>query len=107
MEAIMNQPLYFCRYCKRELTQEAFYKDKRTLALDNYCKECRKTNSRKHRETNKTNKQFENKKNSYLVITKLRDPALRSILIDHALQTVRESIKRKQNKIKQNELWDE
>ena len=107
MEAIIKQPLHFCGCCRRDLPQEAFYVNKRTLTLDNYCKECRKTNSRKHRETSKGTTRIENRKTFYPVITQLKDPVLRSSLISHALQTVRESIQRKQNKIKQHELWEE
>ncbi len=50
MEPLMNQSLHICGCCKRELPHEAFYTNKRTGTLDNYCKECRKANTRKRRD---------------------------------------------------------
>jgi len=41
------------------------------------------------------------------VITEVKDPALRMLLILHARQVVAESISRKQEKEKLNTLWEE
>jgi hypothetical protein len=76
---------------------EAFYTNKRTGTLDNYCKECRKANTRKRRDLRRCTS-FENKPVSYPVITEVKDPALRMLLILHARQVVAESISRKQEK---------
>ena len=55
----------------------------------------------------KPNPSFENKPVSYPVITEVKDPALRMLLILHARQVVAESISRKQEKEKLNTLWEE
>ena len=94
MEPLMNQSLHICGCCKRELPHEAFYTNKRTGTLDNYCKECRKANTRKRRDLRRC-------------ITEVKDPALRMLLILHARQVVAESISRKQEKEKLNTLWEE
>ena len=106
METLMNQSLHICGCCKRELPQEAFYMNQRTRTTDNYCKECRKANARRHRNQDKSIS-FENKPLSYQVITEVKDPALRMLLILHARQVVAESISRKQEKEKLNTLWEE
>ena len=106
MEPLMNQSLHICGCCKRELPHEAFYTNKRTGTLDNYCKECRKANTRKRRDWRRWTS-FENKPVSYPVITEVKDPALRMLLILHARQVVAESISRKQEKEKLNTLWEE
>ena len=49
MENNTTQSLYLCGCCRRELPVKAFYMNKRTRRPDNYCKECRKANSGKHR----------------------------------------------------------
>ena len=41
MEQIIEKNVRFCGCCHRELPVDSFYVDKRTLAPDNYCKECR------------------------------------------------------------------
>lgn len=79
MEPLMNQSLHICGCCKRELPHEAFYTNKRTGTLDNYCKECRKANTRKRRDLRRCTS-FENKPVSYPVITEVKDPALRMLL---------------------------
>ena len=118
METIMNKSLCICGCCKRELPQEAFYMNQRTRTTDNYCKECRKANARRHRNQDKSIL-FENKSVSYPVITELRsqcvhpvitevkDYALRMFLIRHARQVVSDSIRRKQEKEKLRALWEE
>ena len=40
MEQIIEKNVRFCGCCHRELPVDSFYVDKRTLAPDNYCKEC-------------------------------------------------------------------
>lgn len=79
METIMNKSLCICGCCKRELPQEAFYMNQRTRTTDNYCKECRKANARRHRNQDKSIL-FENKSVSYPVITEVKDYALRMFL---------------------------
>ncbi|MEY8685956.1 hypothetical protein AB9N12_07380 [Bacteroides sp. AN502(2024)] len=106
METLMNQSLHICGCCKRELLQEAFYMNRRTRTIDNYCKECRKANARRYRNQDKSIL-FENKPLSYPVITEVKDDALRMFLIRHALQVVADSIRRKQEKEKLRALWEE
>ena len=96
METIMNKSLCICGCCKRELPQEAFYMNQRTRTTDNYCKECRKANARRHRNQDKSIL-FENKSVSYPVITEVKDYALR----------MSDSIRRKQEKEKLRALWEE
>ena len=45
MEQIIEKNVRFCGCCHRELPVDSFYVDKRTLAPDNYCKECRRAMS--------------------------------------------------------------
>ena len=66
----------------------------------------RKANTRKRRDLRRCTS-FENKPVSYPVITEVKDPALRMLLILHARQVVAESISRKQEKEKLNTLWEE
>lgn len=106
METNMNQSLHICGCCKRELPQEAFYMNQRTRTPDNYCKECRKANTRRHRDQDKSIS-FENKPVSYPVITEVADHDLRMFLIRHARQVVADSIRRKQEKEKLHALWEE
>ena len=106
METIMNKSLCICGCCKRELPQEAFYMNQRTRTTDNYCKECRKANARRHRNQDKSIL-FENKSVSYPVITEVKDYALRMFLIRHARQVVSDSIRRKQEKENLRALWEE
>ena len=106
MEPLMNQSLHICGCCKRELPHEAFYTNKRTGTLDNYCSECRKASTRR-RSVSRRCTSFEHKPVSYPVITEVKDPALRMLLILHARQVVAESISRKQEKEKLNTLWEE
>lgn len=63
-------------------------------------------NTRKRRDLRRCTS-FENKPVSYPVITEVKDPALRMLLILHARQVVAESISRKQEKEKLNTLWEE
>ena len=48
METLQKQTLYVCGCCKHTLPSEAFYVDKKTGLSNNYCKECRKSASRKY-----------------------------------------------------------
>lgn len=106
MGTLIKQSLHYCGCCRRELPLEAFYVNKRTHTPDNYCKECRKANSRKHRGTDRC-LSSENIPPSYPVITQVSDPSLRNALIRHARQIVAESIERKQAKDKLRALWEE
>ena len=119
METLQKQTLYVCGCCKHTLPSEAFYVDKRTGLPSNYCKECRKSASRKYRKTEKRTLARDDRE-PYPVITSTKDPDLRQKLILSALQTVRASIKRKKQKlceveaelndklfIKTIQLWEE
>ena len=101
METLQKQTLYVCGCCKHTLPSEAFYVDKKTGLPNNYCKECRKSASRKYRKTEKRTLARDDRE-PYPVITSTKDPDLRQKLILSALQTVRASIKRKKQK-----LWEE
>ena len=65
---------------------------------NNYCKECRKSASRKYRKTEKRTLARDDRE-PYPVITSTKDPDLRQKLILSALQIVRASIKRKKQKL--------
>lgn len=119
METLQKQTLYVCGCCKHTLPSEAFYVDKKTGLPNNYCKECRKSASRKYRKTEKRTLARDDRE-PYPVITSTKDPDLRQKLILSALQTVRASIKRKKQKlceveaeltdklfIKTIQLWEE
>ena len=119
MDTLQKQTLYVCGCCKHTLPSEAFYVDKKTGLPNNYCKECRKSASRKYRKTEKRTLARDDRE-PYPVITSTKDPDLRQKLILSALQTVRASIKRKKQKlceveaelndklfIKTIQLWEE
>ena len=105
METLQKQTLYVCGCCKHTLPSEAFYVDKKTGLPNNYCKECRKSASRKYRKTEKRTLARDDRE-PYPVITSTKDPDLRQKLILSALQTVRASIKRKKQKLCEVELTD-
>lgn len=98
METLQKQTLYACGCYKQTLPSDAFYVDKRTGLPGNYCKECRKSASRKHRKAEKRTLVREDRE-PYPVITSTKDPELRRKLILSALQTVRASIKQKKQKL--------
>ena len=79
----------------RELPVDSFYVDKRTLAPDNYCKECRRamSNARYRRSLPASNPL------RYPVITEISDCTLRMYLILNALKVVRESVLRKRKRL--------
>lgn len=106
MKLLMDQSLYICGCCKRELPQEAFYTNRRTRTPSDYCKGCCKANTRKHHNQNRCILN-ENEAFSYPVITEVKDSALRMFLILHARQVVAESVSRKQQKEKLHALWEE
>lgn len=90
--------LYVCGCCKRSLPFEDFYINGKTGLPGNYCKECRKSTSRQHREAEKNT--FAHKKpGGYLIITLVEDPEVRNELILHALRVVAESIERKRRRV--------
>ena len=92
MKSSKVQTLCVCGCCKRSLPASAFYINKKTGLPGNYCKECRKTVSRNHRNP---------------VITSTEDPTLRRELILHALETVAASIERKRRKVRESEFESE
>lgn len=106
METLSNQTLHFCGCCKRNLPKESFYFNRRTQAPDNYCKKCRKDHSKEQRKQEKI-MAFKERTRTYPVITEEKDPVVRMSLIYHALEVVAESILRKQEQKKQEELWEE
>ena len=95
MEQIIEKNVRFCGCCHRELPVDSFYVDKRTLAPDNYCKECRRamSNARYRRSLPASNPL------RYPVITEISDCTLRMYLILNALKVVRESVLRKRKRL--------
>lgn len=102
MEQITENNIRTCGFCHRELSTEAFYINKHTLHVDSYCKECRRSVTAERYSNSKS----VNSSHSYPIITRTADPKLRMALIAHALQTVNESIARKQQRLleEQNKL---
>lgn len=99
MKTLQETTLYVCGCCKRSLSASAFYLNKKTGMPDNYCKECRKSYSRKRRVVEK--RVIISHHEEYPVITQTEDPVLRKELILHALQVVAESVERKKRKLAQ------
>lgn len=97
MKTIQKNTFYVCGCCKRSLSAAAFYLNKKTGTPDNYCKECRKSYSRKQRVVEK--RVIISHPEEYPVITQTGDPVLRKELILHALQVVAESMARKKRKL--------
>lgn len=97
MENLKNETVSICGCCKRQLPLDAFYVNMKKKCPDRYCKECRKSVSRKQREADRYIP-YVNKKRSYPVITETTDSTLRMNLIRHALQVVAESVERKKRK---------
>ena len=95
MEQIPAKNVRVCGCCHRALPVDAFYADKRTLAPDNYCKECRRSMSgARYRRSLPANTPLR-----YPVITEISDRTLRMCLIMNALQVVRESVLRKRKSL--------
>lgn len=92
-----------CRNCKCELPLELFYVNKTTLCPDKYCKECRKSISRKQYGNGKLSETALPDRLPYPVITQIEDREIRMQLIMHALQVVRLSIERKKTKMQEEE----
>ena len=92
---VIEKNVRFCGCCHRELPVDSFYVDKRTLAPDNYCKECRRamSNARYRRSLPASNPL------RYPVITEISDCTLRMYLILNALKVVRESVLRKRKRL--------
>lgn len=87
-----------CGRCKRILPAEDFYFNKRTGIPDNYCKECRRLASQKHRKKKKQILADRKKKADTPIITNTKDPALQRKLIRKAFLTIADRIKRKKEK---------
>lgn len=98
MENSKKSTLHVCGCCKRMLPIEAFYLDKKTDRPGNYCKECRKSASRKHRKVEKYTI-VNGGEAPYPVITRVKDPTVRRELLLRALNTVSASIERKRRKL--------
>lgn len=98
-------PVYVCSHCKHELPVDAFYFNRKKQCYDNYCKECRKLSSRKQRK-NDTCLQLMTEKCHYPVITQIGDTQIRMLLIQQALQKVRESVAEKRKKQHEQEFKD-
>ena len=93
-----------CKNCNRELSLEFFYVNKTTHCPDKYCKECRKSLSRRQYSNGK--KCFRtalSERLPYPVITQIEDRGTRSQLILHALQIGHRSRERKKKKVQEEE----
>ena len=91
---------HFCGCCRRELPLEAFYIEKGTQRPDRYCKECRRTTSNVHY----YHAQTADRTRRYPVITETSDRALRMALIMHAWQVVKESVARKRERLREEDI---
>ncbi len=92
-----------CRNCKRELSLEFFYVNKTTQCPDKYCKECRKSLSRRQYSSGKRSLTASPERAPYPVITQIEDRDTRMQFILHALQVVRLHLERKKIKIQEEE----
>lgn len=101
----ITSPVHVCSHCKRELPADEFYFNSKKQCHDNYCKECRKLSSRKQRK-NDSNSQSVSEHRYYPVITQIGDTQLRMLLIQQALQKVRESVAKKRKKQYEQEFKD-
>lgn len=93
-----------CKNCKRELPLESFYVNKTTQCPDKYCKECRKSLSRRQYSNGKKfSRTVLSARLPYPVITQVEDRDTRIQLILHALQIVHLSMERKKKKVQEEE----
>lgn len=92
-----------CKNCKRELSLELFYVNKTTQCPDKYCKECRKSMSRRQYNSGKRSLTASSERVSYPVITQIEDRETRMQFILHALQVVRLHLERKKKKMQEEE----
>lgn len=93
-----------CKNCKRELSLEFFYVNKATQCPDKYCKECRKSLSRRQYISGKKLPGIAlSGRLPYPVITQIEDRDTRVQLILHALQIVHFSMERKKRKVQEEE----
>lgn len=92
-----------CKNCQRELPLESFYFNKTTLCPDKFCKECRKSISRKQYSSGKITKASLPEEHDYPVITEIGDRETRMQLIQHALEEVRLSMERKKKRVHEEE----
>lgn len=92
-----------CANCKRELPLDSFYVNKTTLCPDKYCKECRKSISRRQYCNDKRSLSGLSDRPSYPVITQIEDRETRMQLILHALQVVRSLVERKKKRTLEEE----
>lgn len=102
MKTRNEQTLCVCGCCKCALPIEAYYVNKKTGRPSNYCKECRKSASRKHRTVEKQTS-VSREREPYPVITDTKDPETRIAMILSALQVVADSIERKKRKLSELE----
>lgn len=91
--------MHVCKNCKRELSLESFYVNKTTQCPDRYCKECRKSLSRRQYSSGKRLRPIAGAEPSYPIITQVEDRQQRIQLIRNALQTVQQSMERKRLKV--------
>ena len=98
MNELLNQDLYVCGCCKRELPLECFYIT-RYQERDGYCKDCRRKSSSGTYSTGR--KKHNRRRKNYPIITEIDDREVRMELIKHALLTVRDSKERRRRK-----LWE-
>lgn len=93
-----------CKNCRRELPLELFYVNKTTQCPDRYCKECRKSLSRRQYSSGKKlSRTVLSDRLPYPVITQIEDRETRIELILHALEIVRLSMERKKTRMQEEE----
>mgnify|MGYP000328625307 CR=1 FL=1 len=94
-----------CKNCKRELSLEFFYVNKTTQCPDKYCKECRKSLSRRQYISGKKLPSINlSGRIPYPVITQIGDRDTRIQLILNALRIVHLSMERKKKKVQEEEV---
>lgn len=79
---------------------DEFYLNLKSGKPQNYCKCCRKEASRKQRKSDKETDRRKRRRRGRLIITEVQDRELRLSLIMMALTKVRESIERKNKRLK-------
>ena len=92
-----------CANCKRELSLDSFYVNKTTFCPDKYCKECRKSISRRQYCNDKRSLSALSERPSCPVITQIEDRETRMQLILYALQVVRSLLERKKRRMLEEE----
>lgn len=95
--------VHICKNCKRELPPDSFYVNKTTLCPDKFCKECRKSLSRRQYSNGKRFLATSPGESSYPVITQIEDRETRIRFILHALRVVQSRVECKKKKMQEAE----